>query len=61
MKRKMKRLKTPIPRLAIPSWIMGRLTDDDNCYDLNKVLLTLKEIKDNAKIKKTKLESTKNS
>ena len=52
MKRKMKRLKTPIPRLAIPSWIMGRLTDDDDCYNLNKVLLTLKEIKDNAKIKK---------
>ena len=41
----MKRLKTPIPRLAIPSWIMGRLTDDDDCYDLNKVLLTLKKIK----------------
>jgi hypothetical protein len=52
MKRKMKRLNAPIPRLAIPSWIMGRLTDDVDCYDLNKVLLTLKEIKNNAKIKK---------
>ena len=45
----MKRLNVPNPGWAIPSWIMGRLTDDTDCYDLNKVLLTLKEIKDNAK------------
>lgn len=49
MKRKMKRLNVPNPGVAIPSWIMGKLTDDTDRYDLNKVLLTLKEIKDNAK------------
>ena len=45
MKRKMKRLNVPNPGLAIPSWIMGKLTDDTDRYDLNKSFINLKRNK----------------